>query len=107
VATKGSERCGEKKEGETTRIQHSLIISRRRDGRDSLEDLFGAAKVTGGADVGEGEVEAIYVLVTNGAKFELAVLDGETAAVPVVTGLDGAVLDGAEREIEACVGGEG
>ena len=72
-----------------------------------LEEAFGAAEVAGGADIGEGEVEAVGVLVADGAELVLAVLDGEAAAVPVVVGLDGGVLDLAEVDVDAGVGGDG
>src|SRR5579872_6347914 len=79
----------------------------RSGGDPASEEAFGAAEVAGGADVGEGEVEAVGVFIADGAELVLAVLDGEAAAVPVVAGLDGGVLDGAEVDVDAGVGGEG
>ena len=67
------------------------------------EEAFCAAEIAGGADVGEGEVEAVAGLIVNGAEVELSVLEGYAAAVPVVAGLDGGVLE--ERGEDGGVGG--
>src|ERR1017187_1117785 len=58
----------------------------------ALEDLVGVADVAGAADVGQGEVELVTIVVTRRTQLVFAVFHADAAAVPVVGGQDLAVL---------------
>src|ERR1700746_3913549 len=73
--------------------------------RHRLVQAFLLADVSKRPDVGQGETEAELVFVADGSQGEAAVLDAESAAIPVVGGLHGAVLQEPEIGVEADRGG--
>ena len=75
------------------------------DGSGSKE-AFRLAKVAGGADVGEREVELVGAFVTYRTQFILAIFDGKTAAVPVVVGLCGKILNAGQLEVQIRIPGQ-
>src|SRR3954471_3665135 len=70
-----------------------------------LEKSFLASHVPEAGNVCQGEGEAELVLVADGAEGEPAELHGDAAAIPVVAGLEGAVLQEFEVLVHADVGG--
>jgi hypothetical protein len=51
-------------------------------------------QVTGGAHSGQGEVEAVLILIAHGAQRQPAVFHREPTAVPVLGRLDAPILQG-------------
>src|ERR1017187_8034652 len=72
-----------------------------RGGGATLEDLVGVADVAGAADVGQGEVELVTIVVTRRAQLVFAVFHADAAAVPVVGGQDLAVLYASQVDVDA------
>src|ERR1700722_18291038 len=56
-------------------------------------------QVSGGAYSGESEVEAVLILISYRTESQAAVFNAEAAAVPVVGGLDAAILQGVLDEV--------
>src|ERR1017187_5006380 len=72
-----------------------------RGGGATLEDLVGVADVAGAADVGQGEVELVTIVVTRRTQLVFAVFHTDAAAVPVVGGQNLAVLHAAQVDVDA------
>src|SRR5579862_2470507 len=86
----------------------SLVVLSARAGPSRLhfsEQLFLAPKISEGADVGQGKVEAELVFVADRSQGEAAIFDTQAATVPVIGGLRRGVLQHAEVRIESQVGG--
>src|SRR4030095_12772793 len=84
----------------------ALILRNSQRPRESQpsEESFLPSQVPEGADVRQAEGEAKLVLVTDRAERETAIFEAEAAAVPVVGGLDGTVLQKAPVCVESKAG---
>src|ERR1035437_1678130 len=66
-----------------------------------LKYLVGVAEVAGAADISQREIEFVTIVVARRTEFIFAVFHADSAAVPVVGGLDRAVLHGPQIEVDA------
>ena len=78
----------------------------RRWTRRELEDVFLAAEISEGADVGDDEGGGEAVFGADLAEVDAAIFEGEAAAVAVVADLDELALQDLVGEIVADAGGE-
>ena len=79
---------------------------KRHARRRELEDLFLAAEISEGADVGDDEGGGEAVFGADLAEVDAAVFEGEAAAVSVVADLDELALQDLVGEIVANASGE-
>src|SRR5947209_12661076 len=79
---------------------------KRRFAVGIAEGSIGTADVSNGAEVCQRKAIEILVFIAQVAKGEAAVADGEAAAVPVVAGLNAAVLQGVAHKVVAGVCGQ-
>ena len=74
--------------------------------RPELEDVFLAAEISEGADVGDDEGGGEAIFGADLAEVDAAILEGEAAAVSVVADLHELALQDLVGEIVANAGGE-
>src|SRR5579862_726620 len=76
-------------------MEEAALVSNR-----ASVQLFLLADVSEGADVGQCKAEAELIFITHSAQREAAIFQADPAAIPVVAGLHGCVLQKAEVGVE-------
>src|SRR5580704_15985141 len=69
--------------------------------RSRSKDALRMLQISRSAYAGQGEVEAVLILVADGTQCQPAILDAKPATVPVVRGLDAAILQGILNKVVA------